>query len=90
MDVVCLGCREQDAVDAAGDQSRNGIAVSLSETGEDVGQRSFEVGNRCRSCVQCAERIDEDDLTIETCEVVAEERPDNNVLVRFVAALQHA
>ena len=89
MQMVGLGRREQDAVDARPEQAREDRAAADAEAVENAGQRGFEIVQRLGAGVERGERIDQHDLAIEPGKMIAEERPHHDVLVGLVAPHHH-
>ncbi len=50
---------------------------------------ALEIGNGSRSGIERRQSVDQHDLPVEPCEVVAEEGPHHDVLVGLEAALHH-
>ena len=89
MQMVGLGRREQDAVDAwSEDRSEIGRA-SGAEGAHDFGQRILEILDRSGAGIECGERVDEDDLPIEPGEMIAKEWPRHVGLIGLVTARHH-
>ena len=89
MQVVGLGRGKQNAVDARTDQRAEQRAPSDAEAFEDRRHRGFEVMQGIGAGVEGGERVDQHDLAIEPCEVIAEERAHDDALVGFEASPHH-
>ena len=89
MQMVGLGRREQDAVDAGAEDRGEARGASGAERAHDVGQRVLEIAERGRAGVERGERVDQHDLPIEPGEMIAKERPDDMRLIGLVAARHH-
>ena len=63
--MIGLGCSEQDPVDPGPEQGAEQGAAADPETFENSRQRRFEIMQRLRPGVKCCQRIDQHDLAIE-------------------------
>ena len=89
MQMVGLGRREQDAVDARAEDRGEPRGAAGAEGAHDFGERVLEIGERGRAGVQRRQRVDQHDLPVEPGEMIAEERPHHMRLIGLVAALHH-
>ena len=89
MQMVGLGRREQDAVDAGAEDRGEARGASGAERAHDVGQRVLEIAERGRAGVERGEGVDQHDLPIEPGEMIAKERLDDMRLIGLVAARHH-
>ena len=71
MEMVGLGRRKEDAVDAAGHQAGQPVGAAKAIGRQDRGQRRLEVGNGGAAGVDRGQRVDQHDLAIEAGEVIA-------------------
>ena len=87
--VIGLGGREQQAVDAARQDGRQPGVRAGPEALQDALDGALQVGERARPAIDGGERVDQHDLAVEAREVIAEERLDDVGLVALEAALEH-
>ena len=89
MQMVGLGRREQDTVDARSDDRGEARSAPGAERLQHLGQRVFQIVHRRGAGIERPERVDQHDLPVETSKVVAKERPRHIGLVGLVAPLHH-
>ena len=87
--MIGLGGGKHDAVDARREQARPEIVRAGPEAFEDLGHGAFEVGNGGLPAIQRGKNVDEHDLTVEPCEMIAEEGSHHMGLIGLVTPLHH-
>ena len=87
MEWVRLGRGDQDAVDPAREKVGEDAAAPRPETGEDLRQRTLEVGHGAGTGVQRLQGVDQHDLAVEPGDMLAEERLHHMRFVGLVAPL---
>ena len=89
MHMVGFGRGEQDTIDLAGERAQQRIGLALAETSQHGGKGGFEIGHRCRTGIERAQRIHQDDLPIQPGEMIAEEGPHHLGLIGLEAVFEH-
>ena len=89
MQMVGLGRREQDAVDARAEHRRKQRRAAGAKGLQHFGQRVFEIAHRRRAGIQRRQRVDEHDLPVEPREMIAKEGTHDMRLIGLVAPLHH-
>ncbi len=87
--MVGLGGREQDLVDARAEKRGEPGIPAVAEGGQHVGERGFEIGHRIRAGIERGQHVDQHDLAVEPGEMIAEERPHHARDIGVVAARHH-